>query len=114
MVMKRNEIWWASLPDAVGSSPGYRRPVLVIQSDAFNVSNINTIIVLAITSNLNLANAPGNVFINKKQSGLPQDSVINVSQIITIDKSFLTEYVAVLATKTMRQVEEGMRLVLSL
>lgn len=112
--MKRNEIWWASLPDTVGSSPGYRRPILVIQSDAFNSSNINTIIVLAITSNLKLANAPGNVFINKKQSGLPRDSVINVSQVLTIDKSFLSEFIATLTPKTMRQVEEGMRLVLSL
>jgi mRNA interferase MazF len=114
MVMNRNEIWWASLPDAVGSSPGYKRPVLVIQSDAFNRSNINTTIVLAITSNLKLANAPGNVLINKNQSGLPRDSVINVSQVITIDKSFLSEYVNTLTPKTMLQIEEGMRLVLSL
>lgn len=112
--MNRNEIWWASLPDAVGSSPGYRRPVLVIQSDAFNSSNINTTIVLAITSNLKLANAPGNVFINKKQSGLPRDSVINVSQVITIDKSLLSEYVNTITQKTMLQIGEGMRLVLSL
>ena len=112
--MKRSEIWWASLPDAFGSSPGYRRPVLVIQSDSFNVSNINTTIVLAITSNLRLANAPGNVFISPKQSGLPKDSVITVSQLITLDKTLLDDYVYSLSAKIMQQVEEGMRLVLSL
>ena len=112
--MNRNEIWWASLPDAIGSSPAYRRPVLVVQADAFNISNIKTVIVVVITSNLNLANAPGNVFIGTKQSGLPKDSVINVSQIITIDKAFLNEYVSLLSAKTMQQVEEGLRLSLSL
>ena len=112
--MKRNEIWWASLPDAVASAPGFRRPVLIVQADAFNISNINTVIVLAITSNLNLANAPGNVFISTKQSGLTKDSVINVSQILTIDKSFLSEYVGSLSAKMMQQVEEGLRLSLAL
>lgn len=112
--MNRSEIWWASLPDAVGSSPGYRRPVLVVQSDAFNNSRIQTIIVLAITGNIKLANAPGNVMVSTRQSGLPRDSVINVSQIITVDKSFLTGYVSTLSARTMRQVETGMRLVLSL
>lgn len=112
--MNRNEIWWAALPDAVGSAPGFRRPVLLVQADAFNQSNINTVIVLAITSNLHLANAPGNIFISAKQSGLPKDSVVNVSQIITIDKVFLTAYVSTLPTKKMQQIEEGLRLALSL
>ena len=112
--MNRGEIWWAELPDPVGSSPGYRRPVLVIQSDAFNRSHINTIIVLAITTNLKLADAPGNVFVSKRQSGLPKDSVINVSQVLTIDKTFLSEYVATLPARIVRQIEEGMRLVLAL
>lgn len=112
--MNRREIWWASLPDAAGSSPGYRRPVLIVQSDAFNASNIHTVIVLAITSNLRVANAPGNVFVPAKQSGLPRDSVINVSQIITINKTFLDDYVSALTAGVMQQVEEGMRLALSL
>ena len=112
--MNRGEIWWASLPDAAGSSPGYRRPVLVVQSDAFNLSNIHTIIVLAISTNLRLANAPGNVLAGTKQSSLPRDSVINVSQIITVDKRFLNDYISTLSARTMLQVEEGMRLVLSL
>ncbi len=112
--MKRNEIWWASLPAAFASAPGFRRPVLIVQADAFNISNINTVIVLAITSNLNLANAPGNIFISTKQSGLTKDSVINVSQILTIDKSFLSEYVSSLSAKMMQQVEKGLRLSLAL
>ena len=112
--MNRNEIWWASLPVASGSSPAYRRPVLIVQSDAFNASNIHTIIALAITTNLTLANAPGNVFISSKRSGLPRDSVINVSQVITVDKKFLNDYVSTLSAKTMQEVEEGMRLALSL
>ena len=112
--MNRGEIWWASLPDAGRSSPGYRRPVLVVQSDVFNASNINTVVVLAITSNLKLAKAPGNLFVTSIQSGLPRDSVINVSQIITVDKIFLTEFVDSLSAKMLTQVEDGMRLVLSL
>jgi mRNA interferase MazF len=112
--MNRGELWWASLPDATGSAPGYRRPVLVVQADAFNISNIQTVIVLAITTNLKLANAPGNVFVTTKQSGLQRDSVINVSQIITLDKRFLIDFVKTLSAKNMQQVEEGMRLVLSL
>lgn len=112
--MQRGELWWASLPDAVGSAPGYRRPVLIVQSDAFNISHIQTIIVLAVTSNLRLANAPGNVFISADQSGLSRDSVINVSQIITTDKTFLTDYISTLPARKMQQVEDGMRLVLLL
>ncbi len=112
--MQRGDLWWASLPDAAGSSPGYRRPVLVVQSDPFNISHIQTVVVLAITSNLRLANAPGNVFISAEQSGLPRDSVVNVSQLLTVDKSSLTNYVSALPGRKMQQVEEGMRLVLAL
>ena len=112
--MNRGEVWWASLPDASGSSPGYRRPVLVMQSNAFNKSKIQTIIVLAITTNLKLADAPGNVHISKQESGLPRDSVINISQVVTIDKGFLTEFVSTLSVRNMQKVEQGLRLVLSL
>jgi mRNA interferase MazF len=114
MVMKRGEVWWATLPEPAGSMPGYRRPVLIIQSNAFTASAIHTVAVLAITSNLRLANAPGNVLINPGQSGLPRDSVINVSQILTIDKTALTERVGALPGRVMRAVEEGMRFVLGL
>lgn len=112
--MQRGEVWWASLPDPVGSMPGYRRPVLVIQADAFNASDINTVVVAAITSNLRLANAPGNVLVTPRQSGLPRDSVINVSQLITVDKSALTESAGALASRQMELVEDGLRLVLGL
>jgi mRNA interferase MazF len=112
MVMQRGDIWWANLPEPTGSAAGYRRPVLVIQADAFTKSRIATVIIVAITSNLRLAVAPGNVFLPATESGLPKDSVINVSQIITLDKSMLDEYVDRISATTLTQVEEGIRLVL--
>ncbi|MEN8174099.1 MAG: type II toxin-antitoxin system PemK/MazF family toxin [Chloroflexota bacterium] len=112
--MKRGEIWWAELPEPVGSGPGYKRPLLVIQSNDFNKSKINTIIAAVITSNLRLAGAPGNILLSAKRSRLPKESVINVSQIITIDKSFLTEKVHHLPNNIITQVDEGLKLVLKL
>lgn len=110
--MQRGDIWWANLPEPTGSASGYRRPVLVIQADAFTRSRIATVIIVAITSNLRLATAPGNVFLPATESGLPKDSVINVSQIITLDKSMLDEYVDRIPATTLTQVEKGIRLVL--
>ena len=112
--MKRGEIWWASLPDPVGSGPGFKRPVVVIQANAFNSSQIATVIVAVITSNLALADAPGNLRISKSESGLPQTSVVNVSQLITIDKSVLTAKVKALPAATKQRVEDGLKLVLAL
>ena len=112
--MQRGEIWWATLPEPVGSEPGYRRPVLIVQSDDFNRSRIATVIAVVITSNLRLAQAPGNVWLPYKVTGLPKDSVANVSQVITIDKSFLTEQVGCLSANLLAQVEAGLRLALSL
>ena len=114
MVVLRGEIWWASLPDPARSGPGFRRPLVIIQSDAFNRSRINTVIAAVITSTLKLAEAPGNVFLSSKTTGLPKDSVVNVSQLVTLDKSLFTEKIGKLAGKQMRQLEEGLRLVLSL
>jgi mRNA interferase MazF len=114
MVVKRGEVWWASLPDPIGSGPGYRRPVLIVQSDAFNRSGIRTVICAAITSNRNLAGAPGNVQLSKRASGLPKPSVINVSQLISLDRKCLTEPVKELNTRTMSEVSEGLRLVMTL
>jgi mRNA interferase MazF len=114
VVIARGEIWWAELPDPVGSSPGYRRPVVVMQSDQFNRSRINTVVVVAITSNTRLANAPGNVFLPKTHTSLPQDSVANVSQLLTIDKVFRTQKIATLSARYIQRIEDGMRLVLSL
>ena len=112
--MQRGEIWWASLPEPSGSGPSLRRPVLVIQSDLFNQSRIQTVIVAVITKNPALAEAPGNVLLSARVSRLPLDSVVNISQIITIDKSLLTEYVSTLTGKKMQQVAAGLRLVLEL
>jgi mRNA interferase MazF len=112
--VRRGEVWWASLPEPRGFGPGFRRPVLVIQSDPFNESRINTVIVAVVTSNVRLAQAPGNVLLERRQSRLPRDSVINVSQILTIDKAFLTERVSLLCTEIMARVEAGLKLVLGL
>ena len=112
--MKRGEIWWASLPEPMGSGPGMRRPVLVVQSNPFNDSRIATVIVAVVTSNLVLAEAPGNVRLAKSESGLPKPSAINVSQLLTIDKSLLTERVRALPGPSMHQVEQGLRLILKL
>ena len=112
--MKRGELWWANLPNPIGSGPGYKRPVLVIQSNPFNVSRIATVVVATITSNLALAEAPGNVRITKSDSGLPQPSVVNVSQLITLDRSILTTKVKTLPGVVMERVDGGLKLVLAL
>lgn len=110
--MRRGDIWWADRPDPNGSSAGYRRPVVIVQADAFTTSRIATVIVAAITSNLRLATAPGNIFLAAEESGLPRDSVINVSQIITFDKTILDAYVSRVTTQTLEQLDAGIRLVL--
>ncbi|CAK8713531.1 mRNA interferase [Candidatus Electrothrix laxa] len=114
MVIKRGQIWWAELPDTVGSGPGYRRPMVIIQANEFNRSNISTIIAAVITSNVGLAAAPGNVFLSPKMSGLPKKSIVNVSQLITLDKALCTEKVHTLSGKVMNEIDEGIRLVLKL
>ena len=112
--MKRGEVWWADLPEPSASEPGFRRPVLILQSDDFNRSRINTVVAAAITSNTKLAAAPGNVTLSKRSVNLGRESVVNVSQIVTLDKSFLTERVGRLRGAKLREVEEGVRLVLAL
>ena len=113
MVLKRGDIWWASLAAPRGSEPGNRRPVVVVQSDAFNLSRIETVIVAVITSNFRLAKAPGNLALTPAQSGLPRESVINVSQLITLDKRYLSERVSTLPSVQLSELNEGLRLVLS-
>jgi len=112
--MKRGEIWWASLPAPTGSGPGFRRPVLVLQSDPFNQSRIASVVVAAITSNLALAEAPGNVRLGRNDSGLSKASVVNVSQIVTLDRCVLTQRIRAVPGTTLRNVDEGLRLVLGL
>jgi mRNA interferase MazF len=112
--MKRGELWWAELPNPVGSGPGFKRPVLVVQANPFNASRIATAIVATVTSNLALAEAPGNVRIAKSDSGLSQPSVVNVSQLITLDRSILANKIKVLPGAVMDKVDSGLKLVLAL
>ena len=114
MQIHRGEIWWADLGIPQGSEPGYRRPVLVLQSDSFNESRIATAICAALTTNTRLAVAPGNVFLSKEESELSKDSVINISQIVTLDKGCLIEKAGLVRPSTMKEVEEGIRLILNL
>ncbi len=114
MVIARGEVWWAELPEPTASEPGFRRPVIIIQSDDFNRSRIRTVIAVALTTNLRLEAAPGNLFLAAEQSGLPRDSVVNVSQIVTLDKTFLTEGVGCLGERVMLRVEDGIRKILAL
>jgi mRNA interferase MazF len=110
----RGEIWWASLRFPRGSEPGYRRPVVVVQSDEFNLSDISTTIVAAISSNLHLGEAPGNIHLKRRESGLHKDSVVNVSQLLTLDKRYLSEKAGRLSPRHMLQLEESLKLVLSI
>jgi mRNA interferase MazF len=112
--MKRGEIWWASLPAPTGSGPGFRRPVVVVQSNPFNQSRIATAIVAIITSNLTLEGAPGNVRIGKSESGLSKPSVVNVSQLYTLDRELMTQRVRGLPAETVRAIDEGLKLALGL
>lgn len=112
--MYRGEIWWANLPDPVGSEPGYRRPVLVVQDDTFTQSRISTVIIVIITSNIQLAEAPGNVLLPQEITGLSKDSVANVSQILTVDKAFLVECIGSLPNYLQEEIDDGLRTILYL
>jgi mRNA interferase MazF len=112
--MKRGEIWWAALPPPTGSGPGSRRPVLVVQSNPFNDSRIATVVVAVITSNLALAEAPGNVRLSRADSGLAKPSVVNVSQVATLDRKALSNRVRPVSANALRRVDEGLRLVMGL
>jgi mRNA interferase MazF len=112
--MRRGEIWWAALGQPFGSAPGYRRPVVVLQTNDFNESPIRTVIVAAITSNVELAAAPGNVLCRPRDTRLSKPSVVNVSQVATVDKRALVARVGVLPARKLTLVEEGLRLVLGL
>jgi len=116
MVIRQGDIYWADLGAPQGSEPGYRRPVLVIQSDTFNDTRLRTVVVCALFSNLEYARFPGNVVIPPPESGLPRASVANVTQIATIDRTFLTEadYSGTLSLSLLRIIHDGIDLVLSL
>ncbi|TVR55574.1 MAG: type II toxin-antitoxin system PemK/MazF family toxin [Spirochaetaceae bacterium] len=114
MIVRRGEVWWASLPEPQGSGPGFRRPVVVVQADPFNRSRVRTVIVASVTTNQSLAEAPGNVGLDESDTGLPHPSVVNVSQLLTIDKAYLDEQVGSLSADRMHEIDAGLRLVLSL
>ena len=114
MVIERGEVWWADLGEPIGAEPGYSRPVVIVQSNAFNRSRIDTTIALILTSNRQLLDAPGNVLIRAKESGLPKDSVANVTQLATVDRAMLTERVGHVPVRLMARINDGLRLVLSL
>ena len=113
-MIHRGDIRWVSLRDPVGSEPGYRRPVLIVSSDRFNRSRIATAVAVVITSNLRLDAAPGNVLLAGATSGLGRDSVVNVSQVVPLNKADLSESAGRLDKAAMRMVEEGIALVLDL
>lgn len=112
--MKRGELWWATLPAPTGSGPGFRRPVLIVQANPFNQSRIATVIVAVVTLNLALAEASGNVRISKADSGLTKPSVVNVSQLFTLDRALLADRVRTLPADAMQRVDDGLRLALGL
>jgi mRNA interferase MazF len=112
VVISQGEIWWADLPPPAGSGPGFRRPVVIVQGDALNQSRIATAICVPLTSNLKWALAPGNVSLSARLTGLPKDSVANVSQIISLDKSLLSERVSKLPRPKLALLFSGIDLVL--
>jgi mRNA interferase MazF len=114
MVVERGEIWWANLPEPTGSGPGYRRPVVIVQSNAFNQSRIATVIGAIITSNLRMKDAPGNIHLSRGTAGLSRESVVNISQLITFDKGFATGRVGRLPPDKQSELDAGLRLVLAL
>jgi len=110
MVINQGDIFWIELGIPSGSSPGYRHPHVVIQNNLFNRSKINTVVVCALTSNVKRAKAPGNVLLSKGEANLKKESVVNISQIITVDKSDLVEKIGTLSPARVHQILEGIRL----
>jgi mRNA interferase MazF len=114
VVVQRREVWWADLDEPRGSEPGFRRPVLIVQADAFNRSKLRTVVGVVLTSNTRLLDAPGNVLLPANATGLPRDSVANVTQVVTLDDDYLTERVGRVAPSLMARVDAGLKLVLDL
>lgn len=114
MVIARGDIWWANLPDSTGSEPGFFRPVVVVQADDFNRSRLRSVVIVAIYSNLAYADQPGNVFLSASETGLPRDSVANVTQMAAVDRQILSSRIGKLPANVLDEIDEGLRLVLSL
>jgi len=114
VVVARGDVWWADFREPVGSEPGFRRPVVIVQNDGFNRSGIRTVIVVTVTSNLDLLRPAGNVLITADESGLSVDSVANVSQVATIDRRFLQKRIGRVSDSTLEAIDDGLRLLLDL
>ncbi|MBE0618037.1 MAG: type II toxin-antitoxin system PemK/MazF family toxin [Proteobacteria bacterium] len=114
MVVHRGEIWWADLAEPRGSAPGFRHPVLILQAEPFNRSRLRTVVGLVVSSNTRLLDAPGNVLLASKETGLPRDSVANVTQLVTVDRDYLEQRAGKVTPRTLARVEVGLRLVLDL
>jgi len=112
--VRRGEVWWADLVEPRGSEPGFRRPLLIVQADAFNRSRISTVLAVVLTSSLRLVGAPGNVLISAKSTGLRKDSVANVSQVVTVDRAFLDQRIGRASPQVMSAIDAGLKLVLGL
>jgi mRNA interferase MazF len=113
-MVKRGELWWVDFGNPIGSAPAFRRPAAVVSSDRFNRSRLATVIVAAVTSNLKVAEAPGNVVLRPEDSGLPKPSVVNVTQLLSIDRQLLDLRIGALGPVQLRAVDAGLRLVLDL
>lgn len=111
-MISQGDVWWADLPDPTGSGPGFRRPVVVVQGDSLNHSRIATVVCIPLTSNIKWAKAPGNVRLSPRLTGLPKDSVANVSQILTLDKTLLTDRTGKLPRPQLGLVLSGIDVVL--
>lgn len=112
MVISQGEVWWADLPEPAGSGPGFRRPVIIIQGDAFNRSRIATVVCVPLTTKTSWADSPGNVLLTAKITNLPKDSVANTSQVIAVDKTLLIERVGKLSRTKLELVLSGLDVVL--
>jgi len=112
VVISQGDVWWADLPEPAGAGPGFRRPVVVVQGDTFNQSALQTVVCVALTSNIRWADAPGNVLLTARATGLPRDSVANVSQIVTLDRATLTDRVGRVSRSKLELVLGGIELML--
>ena len=112
MNVRQGDVYWIDLDEPQGSEPGFRRPYVVIQNNVFNKSRINTVVVCSLTSNVKRAAIPGNVLLKKGEANLPKESVVNVSQVVTVDRSDLAEKIGALSSKRVQQVIEGLKLVI--
>lgn len=112
MVINQGDVFWVELGDPSGSAPGYRHPHVVVQNNLFNRSRINTVVICALTSNLERAKAPGNVLLSSGEANLPKRSVVNISQIVTVDKSDLVEKIGTLSPNRMKEILDGIQLLM--